>query len=211
MPGGMRAVFFPICGDCRLRPRSPAVRYGWNEAEQEGGSLMPTKPLDRLIFAQGGSCFFCGQTLAQSEASVEHLVAVANGGGNAEENCVACCKALNALFGRKSLKEKIQIVLNQKGHFKCPNRTAPQKQASGSKVQAPLPQAPASLGEKLRRIIEDLRKRGTARPSTVRKLSSTIGALFQKQISEEEVSALVERLQAEGFIVVTGAKVSYEL
>ena len=171
---------------------------------------MPTTPLDRLIYEQGGSCFFCGEALPQSEASVEHLVAVANGGGNAEENCVACCKALNALFGRKSLKEKLRIVLNQKGRFKCPNKVAAEP-APGSKVQAPPPQASASLGEKLRRIIEDLRKRGTARPSTLKTLSSTIGALFQKQISAEEVSSLVQRLQADGVIVVNGAKVSYEL
>ena len=165
---------------------------------------MPTKPLDRLIFAQGGSCFFCGQALRQSEASVEHLVAVANGGGNAEENTVACCKALNALFGRKSLKEKLRIVLNQKGHFKCPNKAAPQKPASGSSVQA-------SPDDKLPLIIEHLRKMGTARPSTAKTLSSTINARFQKQISAEEVSSLLERLQDEGVIVVNGAKVSYEL
>ena len=67
---------------------------------------MPTKPLDRLMFAQGKSCFFCKALLPQSEASVEHLVASANGGGNSDENCVACCKALNALFGSMSLKEK---------------------------------------------------------------------------------------------------------
>ena len=164
---------------------------------------MPTKPLDRLIFAQGGSCFFCGQTLAQSEASVEHLVAAANGGGNAEENCVACCKALNGLFGKKSLKEKIEIVLKQKGRFKCPNKAAPPKPAS--------PQTSAALGDKLRRITEHLRKMATARPSTVKTLSSTIGALFQKQISQDEVSSLVERLQADGVVVVTGTKVSYEL
>src|SRR5262245_53146438 len=82
---------------------------------------MPTKPLDRLMFAQGGMCFFCRSPLPRSEASVEHLVASANGGNNNDENCVACCKSVNVLFGSKSLKEKIQIVLNQRGQFKCPN------------------------------------------------------------------------------------------
>jgi len=38
-----------------------------------------------------------------------------------DENCVACCKAVNALLGSMSLKEKIQVVLNQQGQFKCPN------------------------------------------------------------------------------------------
>src|SRR5687767_9001118 len=88
---------------------------------------MPTKPLDRLLFTQGGACFFCREPLPQSEASVEHLVASANGGDNGDDNCVACCKALNALFGSMSLKEKIQLVLNQKGQFRCPNKSGARK------------------------------------------------------------------------------------
>ena len=73
------------------------------------------------MFVQGGFCFFCKQPLPKFEASVEHLQASANGGNNNDENCVACCKAVNALLGSMSLKEKFQVVLNQKGQFKCPN------------------------------------------------------------------------------------------
>ena len=76
------------------------------------------------MFVQGGLCFFCEQPLAQGDASVEHLVASANGGGNGDDNCVVCCKALNALFGSMSLKDKIRAVLRQKGTFKCPNARA---------------------------------------------------------------------------------------
>jgi len=173
---------------------------------------MPTKPLDRLMFTQGGLCFFCREPLLQSEASVEHLVASANGGGNGHDNCVACCKALNALLGSMSLKEKIQLVLNQKGHFKCPNKVdAPKAAASDAVVRASRPQGSGSLSGKVARIIADLQKRGSARPRTVKTLSSTIGALFQKQISEQEISSLIERLRTEGLIVVAGTKVSYEL
>ena len=82
---------------------------------------MPTKPLDRLMFAQGGQCFFCKKTLTKQEASVEHLLASANGGKNNDDNCVVCCKSLNALLGSMTLKEKVQVILNQKGRFKCPN------------------------------------------------------------------------------------------
>lgn len=173
---------------------------------------MPTKPLDRLMFAQGGLCFFCREPLPQSEASVEHLVASTNGGGNGGDNCVACCKALNALFGSMSLKEKIQLVLNQRGQFKCPNKTGVLK-ATGAipAVRASSPRASASLSEKVVRIIEDLRKRASARPRTVKTLSSTISALFQKKLSEQEVLSLIERLRTDGVIVVTGTKVSYEM
>ena len=78
------------------------------------------KQLDRLLFEQGGDCFFCRQPLSKSDASIEHLVAIANGGPNHEDNCVACCKAVNALLGSKSLKNKIQVILNQRGEFRCP-------------------------------------------------------------------------------------------
>ena len=35
---------------------------------------MATTPLDRLIYAQGGRCFFCNESLPRAEASVEHLL-----------------------------------------------------------------------------------------------------------------------------------------
>lgn len=135
-----------------------------------------------------------------------------NGGGNGDDNCVACCKALDALFGSMSLKEQIQLVLNQKGHFKCPNKAgAPKAVVSAAVVRASRSHTSGSLSEKIARIIGDLQKRGSARPRTVKTLSSTIGALFQKQVSEQEVASVVELLRAEGLIEVAGAEVSYNL
>jgi hypothetical protein len=84
--------------------------------------------LERLLFAQGGRCFFCGDTLSRADASVEHLVAQAKssafpaGGSSHDDNCVACCKALNHLLGAKSIKEKLSIVLAQGGSFRCPTK-----------------------------------------------------------------------------------------
>jgi len=78
------------------------------------------KQLDKLLFEQGGDCFFCGKPLAKPDASVEHLFAQANGGTSADENVVACCKTLNALLSNKPLKEKFLVVLRQKGAFRCP-------------------------------------------------------------------------------------------
>jgi hypothetical protein len=171
---------------------------------------MPTKPLDRLMFTQGSLCFFCKEPLQQGEASVEHLVASGNGGSNGDDNCVACCKALNALFGSMSLKEKIQLVLNQKGHFKCPNTTGTRK-AAVPVLRATPPAAPRSPSERIARIIADLQKRGAAKPRTIKTLASTITALFQKQLSEQEVASLVERLKTDGVIAVAGARISYDL
>jgi hypothetical protein len=81
------------------------------------------KQLERILFGQGGQCFFCKQKLPKEKASVEHLVALANGGRNDEDNCVVCCKQLNSLLGCKSIKGKLLVVLNQRGAFICPADT----------------------------------------------------------------------------------------
>lgn len=162
---------------------------------------MPTKPIDRLLFMQGGLCFFCQGTLAPADASVEHLVATANGGDNSADNTVACCKSLNALLGRMSLKEKLRVVLNQKGAFNCPN---------GAVKRAQTP-ANLSADQQVARVLADLRKRGSARPRSVNTLSSTISTLFQKQLTEAEVAALVGRLQAQGVVSISGTRVTYAL
>jgi len=105
------------------------------------------KQLDRLLFVQGGECFFCKEPLQKADASVEHLLASANGGTNAEDNCVACCKTLNALLGSKSLKEKLEVFLRQKGAFRCPAETSLPQASS----PAPKPAA-AKLGLAAKRV-----------------------------------------------------------
>ena len=160
---------------------------------------MPTKPIERLLFAQGGLCFFCSKQLAPADASVEHLVATANGGRNGDDNTVACCKALNSLLGRMSLKEKLRVILNQKGAFKCPN-------GSGK------PRASVDLPkDALERVLADLEKRGTATPRTVKTLTSSINNLFQKSLSSQQLATLVDALKSRGVITVSGASVSYQL
>jgi hypothetical protein len=60
-------------------------------------------------------------------------------------------------------------------------------------------------------IVADLRKRGAAKPRTVATLTSTISALFLKQLSPDEIGALVKALQELGYVSVSGNKVSYNL
>lgn len=164
---------------------------------------MPTRPLDRLLFAQGGLCFFCTQPIPKADASVEHLLASANGGSNLDENCVVCCKAMNALLGSMSLKEKIQVVLNQKGKFKCPNGA----QGKASKATTAPPLSDLAL-DHVGIVMANLRQRGTAKPKTVKTLMSTIRA-FRKGITEEQLAVLLEELRAVGFISIDGSKVAY--
>ena len=103
------------------------------------------KQLERILFAQGGECFFCQKRLAKDEASVEHLVAVANGGRNDEDNCVVCCKQLNSLLGSKSIKGKLLVVLNQRGAFACPADTdSTGHQAATTPATVATPPAPVN-------------------------------------------------------------------
>ena len=185
---------------------------------------MPTKPLDRLLFAQGGLCFFCKETMPKSEASVEHLVASANGGGNSDENCVACCKAVNALFGSMSLKEKIQVVLNQRGHFKCPNGfasvepvekpPAPAKKSTSAPPKKSVPKkvtAAPSRKANIKLVVENLKVRGDAKPKTLAKLKSSIATLFPKDLASIELDVLLSDLQSSGKVIVLENKVDYRL
>lgn len=166
---------------------------------------MPTRPLERLLFAQGGLCFFCKSPLPPAHASVEHLVATCNGGSNRDDNCVACCKALNALLGCMSLKEKIQVVLNQKGQFECPNGV----QKKIAKTGPPASPKATKLGTAYGQVVANLKQRGKAKPRTVTKLKSTIASLFQNKLSPEELDLLVQQLQGRGVISIAGSKVTY--
>lgn len=173
---------------------------------------MPTTPLDRLMFAQGGLCFFCRQPLPKAEASVEHLFASSNGGSNKDENCVACCKSVNALLGRMSLKEKFQVVLNQKGQFKCPNDGGPAR-ATPLRASAPA-KALASTKSKadiFNMVVANLAQRGNSRPRTLKTLTSTVASLFPKGIAEAEITTLIQQLQSTGKVLISENKVSYAL
>lgn len=68
-----------------------------------------------------------------------------------------------------------------------------------------------SLPEKVAVVVADLRRRGSSKPRAIGTLSSTIASLFQKQLSESELSELLVALQGQGFVVVSGSKVSYAL
>ena len=166
---------------------------------------MPNKTLTRLLFAQGGLCFFCEKPLPLTDASVEHLVARANGGSEKDENCVACCKAVNVVLGSRSLKEKIQVVLNQKGQFECPNGVQKKIKKTGP-LRSP---KPTKLMANYAQVIANLEQRGKAKPRTVPKLKNTIGTLFPNELSKDELDALVQQLESGGVISINGSKLTY--
>ena len=68
-----------------------------------------------------------------------------------------------------------------------------------------------STPDRIAVILDYLGKRGASKPRTVATLTSTIGALFLKHLSDDEVSALLKALQELGHMSVAGNKVSYNL
>lgn len=178
-----------------------------------------TTHLERLLFSQGGQCFFCRKPLPKTEASVEHLVASANGGTSEDGNCIACCKALNHLLGSKSIKEKLQIVLNQRGNFQCPGNVSAQATSAPSTNNQTTVPKPASTvvngaAAPIDLVLTDLKKRGASRPRKVSTLTSTIKALLkqhQKASTDTDVVCLIAELQKRGKAVITDTKVTYKL
>lgn len=63
--------------------------------------------------------------------------------------------------------------------------------------------------ERAELVIEKLAQPKVTKPRTVKTLTSAIGSFFQKQLSDEEASEVVECLTQQGFIVLSGTKVTY--
>lgn len=137
---------------------------------------------------------------------MEHLVATSNGGSNDDDNCVACCKSLNAAFGNRPYKEKLRAIVSHRGKFICP------AQPGSNVVSAVSPTGPAAESTPcMTAVISDLQKRGASRPRKVATLRNTIAAVFQKKITEDELTSLLESLETSGCIVVKENNVTYNL
>jgi len=76
--------------------------------------------LQKMLYLLHGRCFFCGEELLESEASIEHLNPQSRGGAKSEDNEVVCHVSLNQTFGSMDLKSKFSFVLRHSGKFRCP-------------------------------------------------------------------------------------------
>jgi len=87
--------------------------------------------------------------------------------------------------------------------------------AARSKDVADIPLFKASnsrtLEEKLAVVLAKLQQLGASKPRTVKTFSSTISSLFQKQLPEEEIAAIVEAFQAKGWASINNTKVVFSL
>ena len=71
--------------------------------------------------------------------------------------------------------------------------------------------APKTQADKISLVIEDLKRRKASKPRAVKTLTSTISSIFQKQLSEHQVEAIISSLQKQGVLTINGTKVSYSL
>lgn len=69
--------------------------------------------------------------------------------------------------------------------------------------------AAKSVPDRISAVIANLSQRGASKPGTLKTLTSTINALFQKKLSEAEVSGIIAELTRKGIIEIHQTKVAY--
>jgi hypothetical protein len=114
--------------DKRAANKSDSSTFITSAVNAKRGPSPKTKPitpkgltkLKKILYLQGGNCFFCGKPLPEGEASVEHLNPKSRGGTITEDNEVVCHKTLNEVFGNMDLKRKFEFVIKAMGAFRCP-------------------------------------------------------------------------------------------
>jgi PIN domain len=68
-----------------------------------------------------------------------------------------------------------------------------------------------STPDRVKTVVENLAKRKTAKPRTLKTLRSTVKALFGSQLTEDELDRLIEQLSKRGVIKIADGKVQYAL
>jgi hypothetical protein len=111
---------------------------------------------------------------------------------------------VNAVLGDLSVKEKLRVVLSQRRAFECPARGT---FVIESEATQPI-LAHGSAEDFLPAVVENLRKRGAARPSTLPKLQNAVAASFP-DASSEVVTAVMLLLIERGYMREAGGKLSY--
>lgn len=60
-------------------------------------------------------------------------------------------------------------------------------------------------------VVANLKQRRASNPRTLKTLGSTINALFQKSLSEAEITGIIMELKKKGIVAVNESRVSYSL
>lgn len=80
---------------------------------------MANHKLRRILFTQGGKCFYCRKPLPEEDATLDHIVPKSQGGTESIDNLGACCKDINQLFANAPVKSKIETIILWEGRLPC--------------------------------------------------------------------------------------------
>ena len=69
----------------------------------------------------------------------------------------------------------------------------------------------SSIAEQTDAVIDNLRRRGNARPRLLKTLRNTIATVFANKLSDSDLDALLKELQRRGVVGVVDQKVSYTI
>jgi len=68
-----------------------------------------------------------------------------------------------------------------------------------------------SAAKRIEVVVGKLRQPKATKPGTVKALGRMIAALFQRQISDKEISGLINKMANKGYLTIIGTKVTYAL
>lgn len=68
------------------------------------------RSLRRRLYDRCQFCFWCNEHLAYAEATIEHLIRVADGGKTNMRNCVIACQPCNSRRGTETNREKVAAL-----------------------------------------------------------------------------------------------------
>jgi len=66
-----------------------------------------------------------------------------------------------------------------------------------------------TVADRIELILEKLKQLKNNKPATVKRLGGTIAMLFQRQLSDKEVSGLINEMTKKGYLTVSGTKITY--
>jgi hypothetical protein len=68
-----------------------------------------------------------------------------------------------------------------------------------------------TITEKVALVAANLQRKGPSKPRTLKTLKSTIDSLFQKQLTEGDLAAVVKGLESEGLVSINEGQITYAL
>lgn len=70
-----------------------------------------------LVQRDGWTCAYCGKSLTQETATIEHVLPLSRGGLDAIKNMVLACRSCNQAAGSLNIRKKIELAIKKRNEF----------------------------------------------------------------------------------------------